>query len=449
MSLFRERFALILFIVGSALGYLWFVGDIQRHEHLSLIGCSLLLMGLYATRPQLKLWQIGIIGLFFRGLFVSYTPELSQDFYRFFWDGHLQSLGFSPYAKTPDQWISEGLKFPGIEVLYQGMGSLSAEHFSNYPPLSQYLFRLAVSIQHSLTGQILFFRLLLVGADLAIFWGGIQVLRNLRISPETMGWYFLNPLIIIEGVGNLHFEGVMWAFFVWGLYSSIRYRGIVWCGLAFGASIATKLLPLLVLPLYWQRLGWKKSMGMGMIIGLLCLLLSLPFWVEAGGSHYWETLQLWFNRFEFNGSIYRLIRWVGFQIKGYNIIRQLGQVSPWILMGCIGIFTFLKNNRSPKALLNHMLWVLTFYLCTATTIHPWYLSSLVLMSVFTGYLFPLLWSATVFFSYTAYGIDGFQESGWILAMEYIPVYGLLVYEIFRGPVRDQIMWRRSTSLVVR
>lgn len=447
MSLFRERLSLILFVVGSALGYLWFVGDIQRHEHLSLIGCSLLLMGLYATRPHLKLHHILILGLFFRGLFIFYSPELSQDFYRFFWDGHLQKLGYSPYAQTPNQWVDQGLYFKGIELLHQGMGSLSAGHFSNYPPLSQYLFRIAVSTYHTLEGQILIFRLLLLGADLALFWGGIRVLQTLRLSSESIGWYFLNPLIIIEGIGNLHFEGVMWAFFVWGLYGSLRYKTIVWSGLAFGASIATKLLPLIVLPLYWQRLGLKKSIGLGMIVGLVCLLLSLPFWVEAGANNYWETLQLWFNRFEFNGSIYNVVRWIGYQTKGYNIIRQLGQVTPWILMGCIGVFTFLKNNRTTQALFRNMLWVLTIYLCMATTVHPWYLSSLVLMSVFTGYLYPLLWSATVFFSYTAYGIDSFNESDWILALEYIPFYGLLVYEIFKGPVRDQIMWRRSTSLV--
>jgi len=70
-----------------------------------------------------------------------------------------------------------------------------------------------------------------------------------------------------------------------------------------GFAIATKLLPLMFLPFFIRRLG----------------LFSSVFLSNIGSS-----IGLYFQRFEFNGSIYYLFRWLGQQVSGYNQIRLLG-----------------------------------------------------------------------------------------------------------------------------
>ena len=78
-----------------------------------------------------------------------------------------------------------------------------------------------------------------------------------------------------------------------------------------------------------------------------------------------------------------------------------------------------------------MLLVLTVYLFTATTVHPWYLAIPLFLSVFTPHRYPLVWSFTIVLSYQAYSNVDFRENPWILLLEYLVVYGVFVWEIRR------------------
>ena len=76
-----------------------------------------------------------------------------------------------------------------------------------------------------------------------------------------------------------------------------------------------------------------------------------------------------------------------------------------------------------------MMWVLTIYYFISTTIHPWYIIFLVLLSIFTTYRYAIIWSAAVVLSYYAYSQADFKESLWLLGIEYISVFAYLTYEI--------------------
>ncbi|MDP4665122.1 MAG: mannosyltransferase, partial [Flavobacteriaceae bacterium] len=74
------------------------------------------------------------------------------------------------------------------------------------------------------------------------------------------------------------------------------------------------------------------------------------------------------------------------------------------------------------------------YLSLATTVHPWYLALPLLLSLFTAYRFMILWSLTIVLSYTAYSQPIVHEIPWVLALEYLPVFGLLVWELRRSQI---------------
>ena len=80
----------------------------------------------------------------FRAVFILAIPNLSQDFYRFIWDGRMILEGINPYLNTVESFISRGV-FPVSQAqeLYDGMGTLNASHFTNYPPIKQLCFVLA------------------------------------------------------------------------------------------------------------------------------------------------------------------------------------------------------------------------------------------------------------------------------------------------------------------
>jgi len=84
-------------------------------------------------------------------------------------------------------------------------------------------------------------------------------------------------------------------------------------------------------------------------------------------------------------------------------------------------------------LITAMLFVLSFYYFTATTVHPWYVATLLILSIFTKYKFPLVWSFVIILSYLAYlqiGVADKSENLWVIALEYLFVYGFFIWEVF-------------------
>ena len=155
-------------------------------------------------------------------------------------------------------------------------------------------------------------------------------------------------------------------------------------------------------------------------------------------SNYRETINLWFTSFEFNGSIYNVVRSIGYEVKGYNIIQKVGKVTPFITIGLVLIFTFLRSNRDLKSVLKSILFLLSSYFFIATTVHPWYIINLVILGVLTGYVYPILWSLTVFWSYSSYGPEGFKEEWLWNVPAYLFVYTCFFFEIFKGALGEHL-----------
>ena len=369
------------------------------------------------------------LGLIFRIILLGCTPFLSQDFYRFIWDGRLLASGFSPYEFTPTQIIFS-THIEQAKLLFDGMGSLSASHFSNYPPVNQLFFALAgLFSSNSILGSILIFKTIIILADVGIYFIGKRILKLMLLNENNIFFYFLNPLVIIELTGNLHFEGVMLFFFVVGIYFLIR-KQLILSSLFIALSISTKLLPLLLLPILINYIGWKKSIPFYASIILLNIAFFLPFVSSHLLDNYFNTIALWFVNFEFNASFYYLIRAIGFYFKGYNIIGSVGQLMPLLLIVFVVLMASIRKNTTSQQVFTSFLMVLSVYFFQATTVHPWYVINLILIACFTKYRFPMVWSFSVFLSYFAYSNAFFKENLLLVLVEYLLVFGFLFYEIW-------------------
>lgn len=118
----------------SILVYSYFSYALERHEHLNLgISITLLFTCYYfILKTPIKYSLMVGLGVLFRVIFLFSIPNLSQDFYRFIWDGQLIINGLNPYLFTPNELINtHHALFAQMEPLYKGMGALSAQHFSN------------------------------------------------------------------------------------------------------------------------------------------------------------------------------------------------------------------------------------------------------------------------------------------------------------------------------
>lgn len=432
----------LLFALLSIAFYATFAYDLQRNDFPKLIALYGALFFFAYKLIQItkgNFWVLAGFGIAFRLVFMGSIPNLSQDFYRFLWDGRLLLQGINPYLVTPETYMTSLPNIvPQAHELVAGMGALNASHFTNYPPVNQLFFAIAALFaKHSILGSVIVLRILLIAADVGILYFGRKLLRNLDLNPHTMFWYFLNPFILIEMTGNLHFEGVMLFFVVWSLYL-LQKRKWVLAGVLLGISVSVKLLPLLFLPLF---LSWflrkENSTGLNFNRLLLFYLITLgtvvctflPFVSSEFIQNFSATISLWFQNFEFNASVYYIIRWIGFQTVGWNIIASVGKVLPLIvILFLLGLAVFRKN-ATMRQLITAMLFGMSFYFLLSTTVHPWYVATPLLLCLFTRYRFPLVWSGFVVLSYSAYGAEGFSENLWLVAMEYLVVIGYAVWEI--------------------
>ncbi|NJY62162.1 polyprenol phosphomannose-dependent alpha 1,6 mannosyltransferase MptB [Salinimicrobium sp. CDJ15-81-2] len=424
----------LLFFLSCCAFYLAFAYDLERTDFfklLTLYGGLFFLSWKFFQMQRTNLKILFAAALVFRLLFLFATPNLSQDFFRFIWDGRLLLEGINPYLMTPDQFFSSGsLPIAGARELFEGMGNLSAGNPTNYPPLNQVFFALAALLGgKSILGSVIWLRIFIIAADIGILYFGRKLLKQLNLPESNIFLYLLNPLIIIELTGNLHFEGVMLFFMVAGLYLLQRQKWL-FSALLFSCSIAVKLITLMFLPLLIRRLGWKKAFGYFAVTGTLVLLFFLPFLSGSFAENFFSSINLWFQKFEFNASIYYLIRWIGFQAEGYNIIGYAGPALAGLIFISVLILATLKRNSEIKGLLINMMFAIVIYLLLATTVHPWYLATPLLLSVFTRYKFVQVWSPMVVVSYFAYSQLNYEENLWVIAIEYLIVLGVLAYEIF-------------------
>ena len=449
----------VLFFIASCILYLWFAYSITRLQTAQLL---ILYVALFVFAYKIikssgfNFRLLVVFSIIFRLLFLFATPNLSQDFYRFIWDGQMILSGLNPYLSTPDFQMEQGIltDFPNQVELHNGMGSLSASHFTNYPPINQLCFVLANLFPGtSILSSVIGLRLIIIVADIGTLYFGKKLLERLKLPSNKIFWYILNPFIIIELTGNLHFEGVMIFFLVWSLYV-LHIGKWKWAAVIMAFSISVKLIPLMLLPLFFgyfeKDVKFKepdtingefskskvtlnnllKLIVFYAITGLTSILLFVPFFSMEFITNYTKTVGLWFGNFEFNASIYYLTRSIGYAITGYNEIAIIGKILPIISILIILGFTFLKKNNSTIKLISSMLLVLTLYLFLSTTVHPWYIATLVFFSVFTNYKYPLVWSIVIVLSYLAYSNTENSENLWIIALEYTIVFSVFIWEVF-------------------
>ena len=93
---------------------------------------------------------------------------------------------------------------------------------------------------------------------------------------------------------------------------------------AYSAAICVKIIPVIFLPVIIQRLGWRKAWKFGMITFITALVIFMPLFDQQIISGFYESIGYYFSRFEFNASLYYVVRWLGWMIFGFNIIQYAG-----------------------------------------------------------------------------------------------------------------------------
>jgi hypothetical protein len=354
-------------------------------------------------------------------------PELSDDYFRFVWDGRLWTHGENPFSQLPSAYAASEYAGLGLnQTLFDNLNS--PDYHTIYPPVCQGIFYLAAFIfPDNIYASVLVMKSFFFFAELGSIWLIIQLLKHWKKNIHQVFLYALNPLVIVELCGNLHFECLMIFFLLLSLWLLVKVNWQL-SAIAFGLAVSSKLIPLMFLPLLILRIGLWRSVGYGSLVLFVTIVGFLPIFDLETFLHLLESVQLYFQNFEFNASIYYLVRAVGKLISGYNLIRYIGPgLSLLTIVGILWL-SFRKKEDDLGSMPVYMMAVLLLYLLFATTVHPWYTTTLVALATFTSFRFPYIWSFLLIFTYSTYVTAAYQEQLWVAALEYGLLFVVLYLE---------------------
>ncbi len=408
----------VLFSVAMA-----FIVKRYAFDHLSITFASLFLLyfALCFIKTSISVKAGLVLAAVSRLVFVPAFPELSDDIYRFFWDGLLSIHGSHPFAFTPIQLFEMGLPAYLQEDLFNSLNSKT--YYTVYPPLSQLIFALTTYLSgNSLATFTILLKIWIILAEVGVVYFLLKLLNQFQLPSRNILLYALNPLVIIEGVGNLHFEIFMILFVILGLYFGTQKKWF-WMTLCIALSISLKLVSAILWPFLFSWMGFKKWIKYSFVLTGITLLLFFPLWQSDYLQHFTTSLNLYFQTFEFNASIYYVLRAIGQLITGYNLIAWIGPILS--LLSAVIVFHLIRRtqNKPLEAGLSLFILGFTVYLLCSTTVHPWYILLPVAVAPVTGMRYILLWSGLIWLSYSAYGISKVEESTLFLLLEYS---GLLI-----------------------
>jgi alpha-1,6-mannosyltransferase len=401
-------------------------------------------------RLQQGLLLIVVFGLLFRLILLFTTPPtLSDDVYRYMWDGRLANAGINPYAYPVDSPELNGLDSPERALVnHRWMAS-------PYLPVAQALFALVYRIT---PGNPQAFQVAAVMFDLLIAWMIIDLLRRMSRPAVWVLIYLWNPLSVVESAHGAHVDAwmivlIMAAFWLW-----IAARSSLLSALALAAATLTKGIPGLLLPVLGRRWGAVQAVTYVLLLVAACLPLARGAgWGLTGpldGTGVFGALRIYARQWNYNSGLYH---WLEVALTGY---RTPGAVPPqavgWepiltaklIIAAALVVVLIVAWQAGRYGLgdlgsLRLALLPLGAYLVLTTTVHPWYVTLILPFLPFLlsrpgsksdaeRFLWPWLYlSAAVSLSYLSY-LDpaNLREYDVVRLIEYLPFYGLLIWAVW-------------------
>lgn len=314
---------------------------------------------------------VAAVAVIVRLFFLPTAPTLSDDVYRFLWDGRVIAHGGDPYLHAPRDSVLAPLR---DDTVYPRVNH--PELATIYPPLAEAEFALLAAAGGGLAAM----KGWIVAHDLAVVALLAALLRRRGLPAAAALVYAWNPLPVLEFAGNAHYEPVAMAWLLAAfLFAETRP---VLAAAALAGGVLIKVAPLAALPFLWRRWPARARVVAAVLLGAgLGAWLELSHGPASGLGAYWA-------RWENNDLLFALL----FRATGaYATARTLGLLIVALVVGVL-----LARGRETLAATRA---TLRAALLAGPVAHPWYLGWLVVLEPLAPAAPWLLLSATSLLSY--------------------------------------------------
>jgi hypothetical protein len=365
--------------------------------------------------------RVIVFGLALSGLwhvqFLCMPPGLDDDIHRYLWDGRVQRLGYNPYIVIPSDPSFAGLHTPETRTLN------NAEVPSPYPAGAQLFFRAVTSIHESTFALKVAFVL----CDFAIVLVLLEILRHTGQAEHWALAFSWHPLLAIEVAGSGHVDIVGVLLLLISAVALLRRWRVV-AAVSFGLAVSVKLLPIILLPLYWKRIRARDAA----LAAIVVVLLYLPF--LSHGRIPVGSLGAYVQRFRFNDPVFATLERV---------------TTPQLVAGMavlVGLLTAIWMRRKfTEASSDAFAWPMAASLFCAPVVYPWYLLWLLPFVRSISALPLMVWTLSIIPTYYVWHLRRIGQPwlvpDWIMVLEYGSVAVAAAIIAFRRFARSSALER--------
>jgi hypothetical protein len=343
--------------------------------------------------------RVVIIGLLLAAVwhieFLRQPAGADDDVHRYVWDGRLQRLGYNPYLVVPSDPAAKALHTSETRSLN------NPDLPSPYPAGAQLFFRAVTAIQESTFALKIAF----VICEFAIAFVLLDVLRYSRQGTHLVLVYAWSPLLAIEVAGNGHID-IVGALLLLVSAAALGRRWRATAAVGFGLAVAVKLLPIVLLPLYWKRVRIRDAALAAAVVGLLYVPFLHHGRIPIG------SLGTYVHNWRFNGPVFAM----------------LDQVAPPQLLAGLAVLAGLvtaawQRNVAPEWSPDIFAWPMAVSLLCAPAVFPWYLVWLLPFVRSASALPIIVWTVSIIPTYVMWhwrtlGRPWGALPVWVMLLEY-------------------------------
>ncbi len=376
----------------------------------------------FTPRFQQRVILIGLVlAAMWHLPFLLTPPGLDDDIHRYLWDGRVQRLGYNPYLVVPNDPAFAGLHTPETRTLNH------PDLPSPYPAGAQLFFRAVTAIHES----IFALKLTFVLCDFAI---ALILLDMLRRSGQGAHWvlaYAWHPLLAIEVAGSGHIDIVGVLLLVMS-FAALGRRWRAVAAVTFGLAVAVKLLPIVLLPLYWKRVRMRDGVLAAFVVGLLYVPFLNHGRIPIG------SLGTYIQSFRFNGPVFAMLE----RVAAPRLVVGLA-----VLVGFLAAIWMRK--KSPASSPDAFAWPMAASLLCAPVVYPWYLLWLLPFARSVSTVPIIIWTVGIIPTYYVWHLRTLGRPwlvpGWIMLLEYGCVAMAFIILEFRRFTRPAVQFTEERT----
>jgi alpha-1,6-mannosyltransferase len=355
--------------------------------------------------------RVIVIGLGLAALwhlaFLRMPPGSDDDIHRYVWDGRVQQLGYNPYIVVPSDPAFAGIHTPETRTLN------NPDLPSPYPAGAE-LFFLAVTEIHE---SVFALKVAFVLFEFAIVFVLLDIFSRSGQGAHWVLAYAWNPLLAVEVAGSGHID-IVGVLLLLVSFAALGRRWRAVAAVAFGLAVAVKLLPIILLPLYWRRVRLRDAALAVIVVGLLYIPFLNQGRIPIG------SLDTYVQSFRFNDPVFAILQRVA---------------TPQVVAGLAVLVGFLTaiwmRRKAPAWSPDAFAWPMAASLLCAPVVYPWYLLWLLPFVRSASTVPIIIWTVSIIPTYYVWHLRTLGRPwllpSWIMLLEYGSVVAAGVVVGFR------------------